>query len=117
MLTTPDGRYIVVKGRLWRATSPYLSAAQKLQAVNELMPARRAVAAAAGRTDALREARRRVDRAKRSLDERGPCGGPTGRPTNNRRTVQRSPYAAWYAAASAGAGEEGADDAPGGGGR
>lgn len=110
MLTTPDGRYIVVKGRLWRATSPHLSAAQKSQAVNELMAARRAVAAAAGRSDALREARRRVDRAKRSLGERGPVWWTDGAPDYNRRMVHRSPYAAWYAATIAGAGE--AEDDP-----
>jgi hypothetical protein len=105
VLTTPDGRYIVVKGRLWRATSPHLSAAQKSQAVNELMAARRAVAAAAGRADALREARRRVDLAKRSLGERGPVWWTDGAPDYNRRMVRRSPYAAWYAAMTADAGE------------
>ncbi len=110
MLTTPDGRYIVVKGRLWRATSPHLSAAQKSQAVNELMAARRAVAAAAGRTDALREARRRVDRAKRSLGERGPVWWTDGAPDYNRRMVHHSPYAAWYTATIADAGE--AEDDP-----
>lgn len=105
MLTTPDGRYIVVKGRLWRATSPHLSAAQKSQAVNELMAARRAVAAAAGRADALREARWRVDLAKRSLGERGPVWWTDGAPDYNRRMVRRSPYAAWYAAMTADDGE------------
>ena len=113
MLTTPDGRYIVVKGRLWRATSPHLSATQKSQAVNDLMAARRAVAAAAGRADALREARRRVDRAKRALGERGPVWWTDGAPDYNRRTVQRSPYAAWYAAISASeSASEGEGDSP-----
>ncbi|MEI2430899.1 hypothetical protein RDV84_14345 [Lysobacter yananisis] len=113
MLTTPDGRYIVVKGRLWRATSPHLSVAQKTQAVGDLMAARRAVAAAAGRADALREARRRVDQAKRALGERGPVWWTDGAPDYNRRAIQRSPYAAWYAATSAGEGG-GEGDAPGG---
>ena len=105
MLKTLDGRYIVVKGRLWRATSPHLPAAQRSEAVNELMAARRAVAAAAGRADALREARRRVDRAKRSLGERGPVWWTDGAPDYNRCTIQRSPYAAWYAAMFAGDGQ------------
>lgn len=98
MLTTPDGRCIVVKGRLWRATSPHWSAAQKSQAVSDLMAARRA---AAGRAAALREARRRVDQAKRALGERGLVWWTDGAPDYNRRTVQRSPYAAWYAAIGA----------------
>lgn len=110
MLTTPDGRYIVVKGRLWRATSPHLTATQKSQAVHELMAARRAVAAAAGQADALREARRRVDRAKRSLGERGPVWWSDGAPDYNRRMIQRSPYADWYAAMGAEPGEDQGED-------
>ena len=43
---TPDGRYIVVKGRLWRATNPSLSKARLAALTKELMAARRAVAKA-----------------------------------------------------------------------
>ena len=38
--TTPDGRYFVVKGRLWRCTNPSLSPATKAILINELMQAR-----------------------------------------------------------------------------
>ncbi|WP_394538541.1 hypothetical protein PRJ39_23145 [Lysobacter enzymogenes] len=96
VLTTPDGRYIVVDGRLWRAADPRLSAADKEQAVSELMAARRAVRAAAGDADALRDARRRVDAAKRRLGERGPVWWSDGAPDYNRRMVARTPYAAWF---------------------
>lgn len=45
-LTTPDGRYLIVRGRLWRATDPSLSEQERQRLVNELMDARRAVKAA-----------------------------------------------------------------------
>ncbi|MFK3650875.1 hypothetical protein ACI2IY_20885 [Lysobacter enzymogenes] len=98
MLTTPDGRYIVVDGRLWRTTDPRLSAAEKEQAVAELMAARRAVRAAAGDADAVRAARDRVDAAKRRLGERGPVWWNDGAPDYNRRMVARTPYAQWFEA-------------------
>ncbi|QQP97182.1 hypothetical protein JHW38_03785 [Lysobacter enzymogenes] len=101
VLTTPDGRYIVVDGRLWRAADPRLSAAEKEQAVAELMAARRAVRAAAGDADAVREARARVDAAKRKLGERGPVWWSDGAPDYNRRMVARTPYAQWFEAQTA----------------
>jgi hypothetical protein len=45
-LTTPDGRYIVVRGRLLRKANPALSDDERKRLVAELMAARRAVAAA-----------------------------------------------------------------------
>jgi len=70
---TPDGRYVVIRGRRWRATDPLLpeEVAARLRA--ELMAARRAVGAAlrAGDADAERAARDRVHRAKTALGERG----------------------------------------------
>jgi hypothetical protein len=39
---TPDGRYFVVKGRLWRCTNPSLPADTRQRLVGELMQARRA---------------------------------------------------------------------------
>lgn len=100
-LTTPDGRYIVVRQRLWRATDPGLSQEHKAEAVAELMAARRAVRAARGDAAALREARQRVDRAKRRLGERGPVWWTDGAPDYNRRAVADTPYAAWYEALGA----------------
>ena len=38
---TPDGRYFVVRGRLWRCTNPGLSDAERETLIRELMDARR----------------------------------------------------------------------------
>lgn len=40
-LKTLDGRYIVVKGRLWRASNPALPEDERQRLVDELMNARR----------------------------------------------------------------------------
>jgi uncharacterized protein len=70
---TPDGRYIVVDGRRWRASDPGLGEARRAELVSELMSARRAVGAAkrAGDPVAERAARDRVHAAKVALGERG----------------------------------------------
>jgi len=41
---TPDGRYFVVRGRLWRMSDPKLQADERDRLVKELMAARRKVA-------------------------------------------------------------------------
>jgi len=71
---TPDGRYIIVDGRRWRATDPSIPEERRQELVNELMSARRAVGAAkrADDEEAEREARARVHAAKVALGERGP---------------------------------------------
>lgn len=98
-LFTPDGRYLVVRGRLWRATNPALPAGEREALTRKLMEARRAVAAArrAGDAEALRAARRGVDDAKVALGERGPVWWTDGAPDYNRRLARNTPYAAWYA--------------------
>ena len=68
---TPDKRYIVVDGILWRATRPDLSEEQRQQLVNALMDARRAVRDARDEA-AMREARDAVQATKVALGERGP---------------------------------------------
>jgi uncharacterized protein len=70
---TPDGRYIVVDGRRWRASDPGLPEARRSALVHELMDARRAVGAARRASDpvAERAARDRVHAAKVALGERG----------------------------------------------
>ena len=62
--TTPDGRYFVVRGRLWRATHPALPEAVRGPLVQQLMHARRAVKAALASDDAhaLAQARAAVTR-------------------------------------------------------
>jgi hypothetical protein len=96
---TPDGRYIVVRGRLWRATNPGLPVAERERLRHALMQARRAVAAARRAADAvaLARARRAVDDAKIALGERGLPWWDDGAPDWNRHLVTNTPYAAWYA--------------------
>lgn len=94
---TPDGRYFVHRGRLWRCTNPALPDDERLRLVRDLMAARRAVGAAlrAQDADAERDARARVHAAKVALGERGPTWWDG--PDLNRTSVATSPYAAWYA--------------------
>lgn len=71
---TPDGHYVLIDGRRWRASDPRLSEEERRTHVHELMAARRAVGAAkrAGDEDAMKAARARVHAAKVALGERGP---------------------------------------------
>lgn len=68
---TPDGRYLVVDGRRWRASDPRVPEPLRVELVGELMAARRAVRAAGADEDAVRRARDRVQDAKVALGERG----------------------------------------------
>ena len=72
--STPDGRYFVHSGRLWRCSNPSLSDDERDQLTRDLMDARRAVGTAkrASDEDAERAARARVHDAKVRLGERGP---------------------------------------------
>ncbi|RZM04076.1 MAG: hypothetical protein EOP73_03210 [Variovorax sp.] len=103
VLHTPDGRYIVVRDRLWRATNPGLSVDEKTRHVAALMRARRAVGDARRRDDpiALRLARDQVDEAKHQLGERGPVWWDDGAPDLNRHMVHTTPYATWHASITA----------------
>ena len=99
---TEDGRYVVVRGRRWRATDPAVPEEVAAALRSELMSARRAVGAAlrSGDEAAERAARARVQRTKTALGERGtpwweqtpqerrarweaglPGEGPSGAPT------------------------------------
>lgn len=99
---TPDKRYIVVRGRLWRAADPRLDPALRDGLVAALMTARRAVRAArkAGDTAAEDAAHRAVDAAKIALGERGPVWWTDGAPDFNRRMARNTPYADWFAGLS-----------------
>lgn len=98
--STPDGRYFVVAGRLWRSSNPGLAPALRQELVDRLMRARRQVGVArkAGEPEAERAARAAVDEAKRALGERGPVWWTDGAPDYNRRMAANTPYADWYAA-------------------
>jgi hypothetical protein len=96
---TPDGRYFVVRGRLWRRANPDLPVDKRELLVRELMNARRAVKAAlrSGQAAELALARKAVDAAKIALGERGAVWWKDGSPDLNRHKVKDSPYAQWYA--------------------
>nr|WP_082822038.1 hypothetical protein [Bradyrhizobium diversitatis] len=96
---TPDGRYFVVRGRLWRMANPDLAEDERGSLVKRLMAARRAVrdAKADEDPDAAVAAHRAVDEVKRALGERGPVWWTDGAPDFNRHMAKNTPYAAWYA--------------------
>ncbi|NQE65429.1 hypothetical protein [Caulobacter sp. RHG1] len=100
--TTPDGRYFVVKGRLWRLSNPGLDPHVRESLVKALMDARREVGAAGRHDDEEGKAlaRSRVDEAKRGLGERVPVWWSDGAPDFNRRLVKNTPYAQWFEALS-----------------
>lgn len=98
--TTPDGRYFVVRGRLWRCSNPALGDDERQRLTVELMQARAAVGRALreGDAGAEREARQRVDAAKVALGERGASWWDDGAPDYNRRLARNTPYRDWFAA-------------------
>lgn len=102
--TTPDGRYFVVKGRLWRCSDPSLEPDVRERLVKRLMAARRAVRAAKAAEDsaALERARDEVDTAKVALGERGAAWWDDGAPDFNRYKVVNTPYRHWYETLQAG---------------
>ena len=95
---TPDGRYFVVRGRLWRLSNPGIPSLERDRLVSELMDARRAVRRSRDDANAKCDARARVDATKRALGERGPVWWTDGAPDFNRRMAKDSPYAGWFAA-------------------
>ena len=98
LLVTPDGRYLVVRGRLWRRSNPALSDEEREQLTRALMDARRAKGAAmrAGDAAAREAARQRVDAAKHGLGERGPVWWTDGAPDLNRHMARTTEYAEWF---------------------
>jgi hypothetical protein len=92
---TPDRRYMIIRGRLWRLSNPSLDPAEHERLVRELMNARRAVLYARESAERM-AARQSVDAAKRALGERGAVWWDDGSPDYNRRLVVNTPYAAWF---------------------
>jgi hypothetical protein len=95
--TTPDRRYFVVRGRLWRQSNPALDRDTHDLLVAELMSARRAVRDAKVGSCDLADARSRVNDAKVALGERGNPWWDDGDPDYNRYLARNTPYADWYA--------------------
>ena len=100
---TPDGRYIVVRGRLWRRSNPHLPADERERLVRDLMHARADVARANRANDdgLRRDARRRVQQAKEGLGERGPAWWDDGAPDYNRHMAVNTPYREWFLSGAA----------------
>ena len=94
---TPDGRYFMVRGRLWRMSDPALGAERRAALVRELMAGRRAMGEArkAGDRSAGNRAKAAVDAAKRELGERGTPWWTDGAPDLNRHLARTTAYAAW----------------------
>lgn len=107
---TPDGRYLVVRGRLWRTSNPNLGPGQRQALVDALIDARRAVRDALKSKDAtlLAAARARVHETKVELGERGPPWWTDGAPDLNRHLARNTIYADWFASLG---GEPGPSDA------
>ncbi len=67
---TPDGHFVVIDGRRWRATDPDIPAARRDELQHVLMAWRREVRRTKG-TDDERRSRDGVQAAKVALGERG----------------------------------------------
>jgi hypothetical protein len=96
---TPDGRYFVVRGTLWRMANPGLDDVERTDLVGRLMGARRAVRGAKKAADPEAEAtaHRAVDEIKQALSERGPVWWDEGSPALNRHMAKNTLYADWHA--------------------
>lgn len=99
---TPDGRYFVVRGRLWRMANPELTKVERRKLESKLGRARALVRVAhlQGDDSEVQEQRAEIDRVKRALGERGPVWWDDGAPDYNRNMVVNTPYAGWWAARS-----------------
>jgi hypothetical protein len=93
--TTPDGRYFVVRGRLWRKTNPNLPESERVALTSKLMDARRQLRGKSS-PEHRAHARGLVDQAKVALGERGLVWWSDGEPDYNRHLVRNTPYAAWF---------------------
>ncbi len=93
--STPDGRYFVVRGRLWRKSNPNLTEGEREVLVKAFMEARRMLRGNRP-CEERAKAREAFDAAKRGLGERGPVWWTDGSPDYNRRMAHNTPYADWY---------------------
>ena len=88
---TQDGRYFVVRGRLWRFSNPELGDDEREKLVRELMAARSTLRHEEG---AVRTSVRKIiDGVKRKLGERGAVWWTDGAPDHNRHLLKNTPYA------------------------
>ena len=93
---TPDGRYFIAKGRLWRCTNPKLDAEEIAKWKSELGKARAAVRNCGDDDNALKQARRKVQEAKVALGERGPVWWTDGAQDETMTFARNSSYAQFW---------------------
>jgi len=106
---TPDGRYLVARGRLCRCSDPGLSDSDRRAALKALMQARRGLRGDVG-TPAQKAA---IQIAKERLGESGPVWWTDGAPDEAGLHPQDSRYADWWARLSADARAAGTEDTRG----
>ncbi|WP_033223047.1 hypothetical protein [Kitasatospora phosalacinea] len=82
---TPDGHYVVIGGRHWRATDPEVPDEARDRLTHHLMTARRALARIDDDREAEQAARARVQLAKLGLGERGTPWWEQSLPERRRR--------------------------------
>jgi hypothetical protein len=97
---TPDGRYFVASGKLWRCSDPRLTEAGRKALTSNLMKARRKVKEVQNNEARLKAARRQVQSAKEALGERGPVWWDDGAPDETMKAPQDTAYADWWAGLS-----------------
>lgn len=93
---TPDGRYFVASGKLWRCADPRLTPAGRKALTKNLMDARRKVKEVQNNETRLKAARRAVNAAKEALGERGPVWWEDGAPDETMKHPANSSYAEWW---------------------
>ena len=99
---TPDGRYIVVRGRLWRRANPNLSESERERLTGDLMDARRAIGQLKRKGADVSAARAAVGCAKIALGERGLVWWKDDAPDYTRCMARNTPYAGWYSSLNGG---------------
>ncbi|CAN5502332.1 hypothetical protein BH10PLA1_BH10PLA1_15910 [soil metagenome] len=97
-LSTPDGRYFIARGKLLRCSNPNLSPADREKYSELLVLARKEEKSAKmwGPAEAVHNANRKVDDAKKGLGERGKPWWTDGAPDYSRQRIEDTPYAEWW---------------------
>jgi hypothetical protein len=95
-VSTPDGRYDVVRGKLQRRSNPRLTTDQRALLVARLRDAEQRIRAVTDDYLAVREARAAAAQVLVELGERGPVWWSDGTPDLHGQPVDRSPYGKWW---------------------
>lgn len=95
---TPDGRYFLAHGKLWRRANPALPEHERARLVSELIRARCAAGHARRSGDAQAEsaARREVETIRIALGQRGTPWWSDGGADLHRQRAQETHYREWF---------------------